>query len=102
MKIEKVLKKLPAGFADDAAGMDEEQLRAAIVDADAAVRETEMARDADETLQSAKEHVRDLSSGYRDAITAQRAKVAYCLHLLEERGRLGTEPPAKKTSKKKS
>lgn len=91
MKIEKVIKKLPTGFADEAAGMDETALRAAIVDADASVRETEMARDSDETLAAVREQLKDLSSGYRDAIGAQRAKVAYCLHLLEERGKLGTE-----------
>lgn len=101
MKIEKVIKKLPSGFVDEAAGMDEEQLRSAIIDADASVRETEMTRDSDETLAAAKENVKDLSSGYRDAISTQRAKVAYCLHLLEERGKLGTEPPAKKPAKKK-
>lgn len=100
MKIEKVIKKLPPGFLEDASGMDEEQLRAAIVESDANIRETETAREGDERLQAAKENVRDLSSGYRDAISAQRAKVSYCLHLLDERGKLGTTP-AKKTGKKR-
>ena len=100
MKIEKVMKKLPPGFADEAGGMDEEQLRGTIVDADTVTRETEMTRDADDRLAAAKENVKDLSSGYRDVITAQRAKVSYCLHLLEERGKLGVT--SRKSSKKKS
>lgn len=101
MRIEKVIKKLPSGFADEAAGMDEDALRAAIVDADASIRETELVRDGDETLAAAREHLKDLTSGYRDAISTQRAKVSYCLHLLEERGKLGTEGVKKRSRAKR-
>lgn len=94
MKIEKIIKRLPTGFVDEAAAMDEKQLRAAIVDADTAIREAELARESDEDLKAAKQHAQDLAAPYGDAVNAQRAKVNYCLHLLEERGELGREPVA--------
>lgn len=86
MNIEKIIKKLPVGFVEDATGMDEERLKAAIIEADSSIRDTERERDNDDKLKGAKELVKDISGPYRDAIGAQRAKVSYCLHLLEERG----------------
>lgn len=45
---------------------------------------------ADEKLTGAKELVKDFSAAYNEAKKAQRAKIAYALHVLEERGELGT------------
>lgn len=87
MDINKVIAKLPSGYVDDAAGWDEKKLRDEIVKADAQTAETEREMKNDEKLTGAKDLVKDLSGAYNDAKKAQRAKVAYCLHLLAERGK---------------
>ena len=89
MDIKKIIAKLPVGYAEEAAGMDGDALRAEIIRAETSIRETEREMGADEKLQGAREIVKDLSRGYNDAKRAQRAKIAYSLHLLEERGESG-------------
>ncbi len=89
MDINKIITKLPTGFAEEAAGMDGTQLRAEIIRAETNLREVEMEQKADEKLTGAKEIAKDLVSSYNDARRAQRAKIAYTLHLLDERGELG-------------
>ena len=89
MDIKKIIAKLPVGFVEEAAGLDGDGLRAAIVRAEELVRETEREQGADEKLQGAREIVKDLAGAYNDAKRAQRAKIAYALHLLEERGESG-------------
>lgn len=83
-----VMKNLPTGWADDAEGMSAAQLRGAVIDAETAIREAETEMKADDKLAAAKEVVKDLSSGYREVVKAQRAKIAYALHLLDGRGEL--------------
>ncbi len=90
MEINKIISKLPAGFVDDAAGMNGDQLRAEIIKAETSLREVDMAQKADEKLTGARDIVKDIVGGYNDAKKAQRAKIAYTLHVLEERGELGT------------
>lgn len=89
MDIKKIIAKLPIGFVEDAAGMDGDGLRAAIVRAEELVREVEREQGQDEKLAGAREIVKDIMCGYNDAKRAQRAKIAYALHLLEERGESG-------------
>lgn len=89
MDIKKIIAKLPVGFVEEAAGMDGAALKATIVRAEELVREVEREQGADEKLSGAREIVKDLSRGYNDAKRAQRAKIAYALHLLEERGESG-------------
>ena len=91
MNIEKLLKKLPTGFADDVAGFNEQQLKDAVLQSEANIRRVEQERDADEKLAGAKELLKDLNGPYRDAIGAQRAKIAYLMYTLEERGKLPDE-----------
>ena len=90
MDIKKVIAKLPVGFLDDAAGMDGNRLRAEIIKAETSLREVANAQKNDDKLNGAREIVKDIVGGYNDAKKAQRAKIAYSLHLLEERGELGT------------
>jgi hypothetical protein len=82
-----VMAALPTGFAEEAEGMDETQLRDAIVEAEENIRSVEQEKQADEKLQGAKELVKDLGAGYREATKAQRAKIAYSLHLLDGVGK---------------
>ena len=90
MDIKKIIGRLPTGFAEDAAGMNGDQLRAEIIKAETALRTVEQEMKADEKLTGAKELVKDYSAAYNDAKKAQRAKIAYSLHVLDERGELGT------------
>lgn len=89
MDIKKVIAKLPTGFAEEAAGMNEEQLRAAIITAETSLKWVDQEMKADEKLTGAKGLVKDYSAAYNEAKKAQRAKIDYSLHVLEERGKLG-------------
>lgn len=89
MDIKKIIAKLPVGFVADAAAMDGAALRAEIVRAEERIRETEREQGQNEKLAGAREIAKDLARGYSDAKRAQRAKIAYSLHLLEERGESG-------------
>jgi hypothetical protein len=90
LDIKKVIAKLPTGYLDDVAGMSGAQLRGEIIKAETSIREVMKEQAADEKLQGARELVKDFVSGYNDAKKAQRAKIEYLLHLLEERGELET------------
>lgn len=89
MDIKKIIGRLPTGFAEDAAGMDADALRAAIIAAETSLRTTDQEMKANEKLTGARELVKDFMAPYNDAKKAQRAKIAYALHVLEERGQLG-------------
>jgi len=90
MDIKKIIAKLPPGYAEDMAGMNDAQIRAEIIKAETAIRYTEQEMAADEKLRGARELAKDLSAPYREANNAQKAKIRYSLHVLEERGTLGT------------
>lgn len=89
MDIKKIIARLPSGYVEETAGMDGSQLRSEIIKAEASLREVDKEQKADEKLQGAKELLKDLAGAYNDARKAQRAKIAYTLHMLEERGELG-------------
>lgn len=89
MDIKKIIAKLPTGYAEDAAGMNGDQLRAEIVRAETSLRWVQQEMKADEKLTGARELMKDLSVAYNEAKKAQRAKIDYSLHVLEERGELG-------------
>ena len=82
----KLEKKLPTGFKEDADSLDTDELKKVIIASEGNIVSIEREMDADEKLSAAKELVKDLSSAYRDAKSAQTAKIKYCLHLLEGRG----------------
>ena len=86
MEIGKIIAALPPGFKDEADAMDEATLRDTVVRADARAAEIAREEKADTKPQGAKDLVKDLSGGYRDARKAQAVKTAYCLHRLAEMG----------------
>jgi len=88
MDILKILAKLPAGYAEDVAGFDTGRLQTEVLKCETNIRQVEQEKEADEKLSGAKSLVKDLSAPYRDAVAAQRAKIKYLLHVLEERGQL--------------
>jgi hypothetical protein len=88
MDIKKIKAKLPAGFADEVEGFDDQRLRDVIIESEAALAEIDREMESDEKLQATKELLRDCMAAYKEAKKMQRAKIAYVLHLLEERGKL--------------
>lgn len=88
MDLKRILKALPTGFQAEADALSPARLRTVIVEAETHIREVEHERDGDEALSAAREQAKDLGAGYREAITCQRAKIAYALHLLAEKGEI--------------
>ena len=88
MDIKKIIAKLPTGYVEEAARMDDATLREEVLRAETRIREVARDRASDEKLQGAKDIVKDLNGPYADAVKAQRAKIAFTLHTLEERGKL--------------
>jgi|SRR5690606_20066522 len=89
-----IIKTLPE-FKEDAEASTPEELEDMIVKCEGNIYNAEAEKEADVKLNAAKELVKDLGAGYRDAIKVQKAKVQYALFLLASKGReLGgnTEP----------
>lgn len=79
-------KKLPTGFKDDAESLDTDGLKQVIISSEGNISTIEKEMAADEKLKAAKDLVKDLSGAYKDGISAQMAKIKYCLYLMETRG----------------
>lgn len=88
MDLKKIIAKLPASYIDDTSGLSPEKLKAEIIQSETNIQRIEQEREADDKLSGARELVKDLSAPYRDAIVAQRAKIAYVMFLLSEKGQL--------------
>jgi hypothetical protein len=88
VKLEKAIKKLGTGVREELDKLSERGLRDAIVEAETMMREIASEMEQDDRLAGAKEIVKDLAGGYREARQAQEAKVQYSLHRLEEMGKL--------------
>ncbi len=82
-----IIKALPTGFREEADAMGEEDLRNTIIAAEGSLRENEQEKAKHEELTAAKEVVKVLSSGYSEVSKAQKAKIAYSLHRLDEIGK---------------
>ena len=89
MDIKKIIGRLPTGFAEEAAGMNADALRAEIIKAETSLRTVAQEMKANEKLTGARELVKDFMAPYNDVKKAQRAKIDYALHVLEERGEMG-------------
>ena len=83
---EKLLKKLPTGFTDEADSLDEEGLKKVIIQAEKNIYTINQEKEADAKLNGAKEIAKELSAPYSDAKKCQAAKILYALHLLEGKG----------------
>lgn len=84
----KMMRLLPTGVAEEMERLGEDELRDVIAQSENNVREQEELRRGDQELARAKMEVKDLGSGYRDAIKVQRAKQRLAAHLLAGRGKL--------------
>ena len=79
---EKKFKKLGTGVKEDVDAMNKETLEKTIIECENNILVTEKERDSDSKLAELKESVKALAGGYRDAISAQRAKIDYCVYCL--------------------
>jgi hypothetical protein len=82
------LKNLPIGWKDEADAMNETHLRAVIVDCSNNLRTIEKEMGEDSNLQKLKEKAKDAGAGYNEAKLAQKAKIDYALHCLEQKGKI--------------
>lgn len=85
-KWKKVIDNLPE-FKDNAESLDVEGLEGVVVKAEGNIYNIEQEMKSDVKLQQAKEIVKELSSGYREAIKVQTAKLKYSLYLMETKGK---------------
>jgi len=83
---QKLLKKLPTGFAEDADAMSEADLKKTIVSCENNIDTIEKEKDTDLKLNAALEISKELNGPYRDAKSCQNAKIKYCLYLLHGKG----------------
>lgn len=84
----KLIKKLPSGFQEEADAMTPEQLEKCIVESthnlETAVKEME----EKPKYKAAKAAWKEIADPVRDAKKAQKAKIQYCLHNLEQKGKI--------------
>lgn len=78
-KIEKLEDKLDSDFKSSVRSVNQSQLKDMIVELSNKIQDIKDAQDADSSLQSAKEQVKDLSSGYRDARKGLKNRLEYIL-----------------------
>ena len=82
----KLLKKLPPGLKDEIDAMSSAQAKALIVEKSRDIEVVKQEERDDEQLQGAKEAVKDLGAGYKEAKTALQAAISYALLHLEGTG----------------
>jgi len=83
---DRLLKKLPEGWADSMQSADLDALKKAIVECEGNLYVIQKEKEGDEKLNAAKALVKDYSSAYRDASAVQKAKIQYALWLMDSRG----------------
>lgn len=80
----KARKILSQTFLEDNENVDEDQAAHLIVKAEQQIKALREEMEADDHLNAAKQVVKDLSSGYQNAIKYEEAKVQYLLAKIEE------------------
>lgn len=85
-KWQKIIDSLPE-FKESADASSVEDLENIIIMCEGNIYNIEGEKLKDAKLTAAKELVKDLSGGYRDAMKAQTAKLKYALHLIESKGK---------------
>jgi hypothetical protein len=82
-RLEKALKVLSKSWVDNHTSISVEQSKNEIYEAELQIRSIEEKKKDDPNLNDAKEIVKDLGSGYKDAIAYERAKIMYLVEKLE-------------------
>ena len=84
----KLIKKLPAKFQEEADAMKESELRDCIVQSEVNLKNEIAKFEDDDHFQKLKVAYKEAAGPLADAKKAQKAKIAYCLHLLEQKGKI--------------
>lgn len=84
----KYSKLLPDGFESDAQAMSDEDLKKEMNAMEFAMHNLDKEKAADEKLNAAKELMKDLGGGYREARAPMNAKLKYCIYVLDSRGKV--------------
>lgn len=82
----KLQKLLSSETCEALEALDAEGLRRRVIDAEAAVAESETAREADEELSALKEQAKEAAAPYKETIKYQRAIQRYCHLMMEAKG----------------
>jgi len=83
-KYYKLIKDSP--FMEEAESCSQEELKAKIVEAEEKMYNIEKAKETDENLIAAKNNLKEYSKAYREASAYEKAKVQFCLYVMESRG----------------
>ena len=73
-------------FVEEMDSADEATLKASIVSCEGSMYNIEKAKESDEKLNGAKALVKEYSASYREASAFEKAKIQYCLYVMESRG----------------
>jgi hypothetical protein len=79
---------LPTDFQETAESWSQAEIEKAILKSEAEAAGIQKSMEDDEKLNALKEDVKDLQGGYTDVLKRERAKIDYCLHVLEGRGNI--------------
>jgi len=84
---EKYYKKLKGlSFMDDTDAKAAEDIKKEIVSSEERLYNLDKEMEEDANLQKAKEEVKLLTSAYREVVNIEKAKIKYCLYVMESRG----------------
>lgn len=83
---EKYNKVLGVDVKQDIERLSPDEVKDFVMKCENSYNEQERLRDADESLKEAKENVKALSCGYKDAMKYQTAQIKYALFCLEQKG----------------
>jgi|LakMenEpi03Aug12_release.lakeMendotaPanAssembly.Ray.scaffolds.fasta_scaffold772217_3 hypothetical protein len=73
-------------FMEEAEAMDVDGLKAKIVQSEEKLYAIEKAKESDENFIAAKNRVKEFSSAYNEASAYEKAKLQFCLFVMESRG----------------
>jgi len=82
----KWFKKLSDDFVTSVETLSSEEIEKTVLKAEGVISDTEKEMSEDAKLNTLKEDVKFLSTGYKDVISAEKAKTKYCLHVMRLRG----------------
>lgn len=83
-KFYKLIKDSP--FVEEAESASLDDLKAKIVQSEEKIYNIQKAKETDDNLNAAKNQVKEFSKAYREAEQYEKAKVNFCLFVMEQRG----------------
>lgn len=88
IKLEKLEKLLGKDTAQELVSLPETELKQRVVQANQSMKQAEEELEANAQYQQIKENKSLLEQGKKEVNKRQRAIIKYCLHLLDEKGKL--------------